>query len=79
MTDVATMAPNCAGCAFWRRFREHERVCCRPRRLVKFWLPFGGCSAPDKAKAPDQLMEQIAALRPSFCGIAPKNKICFIN
>jgi hypothetical protein len=29
MTDSSTLAPNCAGCAFWGKLRGREGVCCR--------------------------------------------------
>ena len=29
MTDVAEMPENCGGCAFWRKLRDTEGVCCR--------------------------------------------------
>jgi hypothetical protein len=29
MTGSSDPAPNCAGCAFWRKLRENEGVCCR--------------------------------------------------
>jgi hypothetical protein len=29
MTGPPGPAPNCAGCAFWRKLRENEGVCCR--------------------------------------------------
>ena len=29
MSDPPVPPPNCAGCAFWRKQRENEGVCCR--------------------------------------------------
>jgi hypothetical protein len=29
MTGSSDPAPDCAGCAFWRKLRENEGVCCR--------------------------------------------------
>ncbi len=54
MTDVPLRPVNCGACAFWRKLRESEGVCCR--------------HAPDATNRPDEVAHWPLTRNWQWCG-----------
>lgn len=54
MTNPPVPPPNCAGCAFWRKQRENQGLCCR--------------HAPEASNRPEEVAHWPQTLSRQWCG-----------